>query len=363
MPPRRRQFASDNRSNICPEAWAALAEANGAGHAGSYGDDDWTRRMTAAVRDVFETDCDVHLVFGGIAANCLALAALCQSHHAVICHELAHVATDEVNGPAFFTGGARLLPVPGTDGKLTPAAVAAVADARTDNRFPKPRVLSLTQATEVGTVYPPAEVAALSDVARGRGMAVHMDGARFANAVAHLGCRPADLTWRAGVDVLVFGGTKNGLSAGELVVFFDRAKSAEFAYRAKQAGQVASKMRLLSCQWAALLEGDTWLAHAAHSDADGRPAGHGRVAGGEGGLPGAGERRLRRRAAGRCRRPAGPRLGPVCPARHRRAPVPLLLGHDRGRRRRRRRRPAFGILTRSTRSPRHRRGPARPTPA
>ena len=267
MPPQHRQFASDNRSNICPEAWAALAEANAAGHAGSYGDDDWTRRMTAAVRDVFETDCDVHLVFGGIAANCLALAALCQGHHAIVCHELAHVVTDEVNGPAFFTGGARLLPVPGTDGKLTPAAVAAVADARPDGRFPKPRVLSLTQATEVGTVYAPAEVAALTDVARSRGMAVHMDGARFANAVAGLGCRPADLTWRAGVDALVFGGTKNGLSAGELVVFFDRGTSAEFAYRAKQAGQVASKMRLLSCQWAALLENDAWLAHAARANA------------------------------------------------------------------------------------------------
>ena len=265
-PPRRRQFASDNRSNICPEAWAALAEANAAGHAGSYGDDEWTRRMVAAVRDVFETDCDVHLVFGGIAANCLAMAALCQSHHAIVCHDLAHLATDEVNGPAFFTGGARLLPVPGRDGKLTPTAVAEAADRRPDNRFPKPRVLSLTEATEVGTVYTPAEVAALADVAHARGMAVHVDGARFANAVAHLGCRPADLTWRAGVDVLVFGGTKNGLSAGELVVFFDRSKSAEFAYRAKQAGQVASKMRLLSCQWAALLDNDTWLAHAAHAN-------------------------------------------------------------------------------------------------
>jgi threonine aldolase len=262
-----RQFASDNRSNICPEAWAALAAANGSGHGASYGDDPWTGRMTELVRQAFQTDCSVHLVFGGIAANCLALATACQSYHGVICHELAHIETDECGGPAFFTNGARTLPTPGADGKLTPDAVGRVANRRTDPRFPKPGVLSLTQATELGTTYAPAEVAALCAEAHARQMFVHMDGARFANAVAHLGCNPAALTWRAGVDVLCLGGTKNGISAGELVVFFNPGLAADFAYRSKQAGQTASKMRLLSCQWVGLLETGAWLAHATHANA------------------------------------------------------------------------------------------------
>ena len=326
-----RQFASDNRSNICPEAWAALAAVNTAGHGASYGDDAWTRRMSEHVRQVFETECEVHLVFGGIAANCLALAAVCQSFHGVICHDLAHIETDECGGPAFFTNGARLLPAPGPDAKLTPGTVAQVVTRRTDPRFPKPGVVSLTQATELGTVYAPAEVAALCAEAHARKMFVHMDGARFANAVAYLGCGPAELTWKAGVDVLCLGGTKNGISAGELVVFFNPGLAADFAYRSKQAGQTASKMRLLSCQWVGLLETGAWLAHAAHANSMAE-----RLAAAFRATPGvrvlhpiqanAVFADLPRPGPGRS---AGPRVGPVRPARHRWGSFPLLVGHHR----------------------------------
>ena len=200
---------------------AAFVAAN-AGHAPAYGDDDWTLQVSDRLRALFETDCDVYFVFNGTAANSLALAALCQSYHSVVCHELAHVQTDECGGPEFFSNGSKLLPAPGANGKLTPAAVLEVISRRQDIHYPKPRVVTLTQSTEVGTVYQPHEVAAISACAREHGLRVHMDGARFANAVASLGVAPADITWRAGVDVLCFGGTKMGLPVGEAVVFFDR---------------------------------------------------------------------------------------------------------------------------------------------
>lgn len=260
------QFASDNCSGISPEALQALLAAND-GDAPGYGDDEWTRRVSERLREVFATDCDVYFVFNGTAANSLALASLCQSYHSVICHELAHVETDECGGPEFFSNGSKLLPVGGAGGKLTPAAVQEVITRRSDLHFPKPRVVTLTQATEVGTVYRPAEVAAIAELAHAKGLRVHMDGARFSNAVASLGVAPADITWRAGVDVLCFGGTKMGLPVGEAVVFFDRKLSEDFAWRCKQAGQLASKMRFLSAPWLGMLEGDAWLRHAAHANA------------------------------------------------------------------------------------------------
>jgi threonine aldolase len=232
----RQHFASDNYAGVCPQAMAAFVAAN-AGHAPAYGDDDWTLQVSDRLRALFETDCDVYFVFNGTAANSLALAALCQSYHSVVCHELAHVQTDECGGPEFFSNGSKLLPAPGANGKLTPAAVLEVISRRQDIHYPKPRVVTLTQSTEVGTVYQPHEVAAISACAREHGLRVHMDGARFANAVASLGVAPADITWRAGVDVLCFGGTKMGLPVGEAVVFFDRKLSEDFAYRCKQAGQ------------------------------------------------------------------------------------------------------------------------------
>jgi len=260
------QFASDNYAGICPEALAALTAAN-AGHAPAYGEDEWTRRVSDRLRALFETDCDVYFAFNGTAANSLALASLCQSYHSVICHELAHVDTDECGGPEFFSNGSKLLPAKGEGGKLTPAAVEEVIARRSDIHYPKPRVVTLTQATEVGTVYRPDEIAAIAALAHGSGLRVHMDGARFANAVASLGVSPAEVTWRAGVDVLCFGGTKMGLPVGEAVVFFDRSLSEDFAYRCKQAGQLASKMRFLSAPWLGMLEGDAWLRHARHANA------------------------------------------------------------------------------------------------
>lgn len=260
------QFASDNYAGICPEALAALTAAN-AGHAPAYGEDEWTRRVSDRLRALFETDCDVYFAFNGTAANSLALASLCQSYHSVICHELAHVDTDECGGPEFFSNGSKLLPARGEGGKLTPAAVQEVISRRSDIHYPKPRVVTLTQASEVGTVYRPDEIAAVADLAHAQGLRVHMDGARFANAVASLGAAPAEITWRAGVDVLCFGGTKMGLPVGEAVVFFDRRLSEDFAWRCKQAGQLASKMRFLSAPWLGMLEGDAWLCHARHANA------------------------------------------------------------------------------------------------
>ncbi|MBW7900856.1 MAG: low specificity L-threonine aldolase [Rhodocyclaceae bacterium] len=259
-------FASDNYAGICPEALAALVAAN-VGHAPAYGEDEWTRRAADRLRALFETDCDVYFAFNGTAANSLALAALCQSYHSVVCHELAHVDTDECGGPEFFSNGSKLLPAKGENGKLTPEALREVIARRSDIHYPKPRVATLTQATEVGTVYRPAEIAAVAEVAHAHGLRVHMDGARFANAVAALGVAPADLTWRAGVDVLCFGGTKMGLPVGEAVVFFERALAEDFAWRCKQAGQLASKMRFLSAPWLGVLEDGAWLRHAAHANA------------------------------------------------------------------------------------------------
>lgn len=259
-------FASDNYAGICPEALQAFLAAN-EGHAPAYGDDEWTRRVSERLRALFATDCDVYFVFNGTAANSLALAALCQSYHSVICHELAHVATDECGGPEFFSNGSKLLSARGEGGKLTPDAVLEVIARRSDIHYPKPRVVTLTQATECGTLYRPAEVAAIAELAHAKGLRVHMDGARFANAVASLGVAPADITWRAGVDVLCFGGTKMGLPMGEAVVFFDRRLSEDFAWRCKQAGQLASKMRFLAAPWLGILEGDAWLRHARHANA------------------------------------------------------------------------------------------------
>ncbi len=266
-PARRCNFASDNASGICPEAWAAMAEANAAGHLGSYGADPYTQRAADALRSVFETDCDVYFVFNGTAANSLALASLCQSYHSVVCHETAHVETDECGAPEFYSNGSKLLPCPGPLGQLSPATVRATVTKRTDIHYPRPRALSITQPTELGTTYAPADVAALCDVAHELGLRVHMDGARFANAVASTGATPAELTWRAGVDVLCLGGSKNGMAVGEAVVFFDRRLSEEFAARCKQAGQLASKMRFLAAPWAGVLGGGAWLRHAAHANA------------------------------------------------------------------------------------------------
>ena len=260
------QFASDNYAGICPEALRSMQDAN-SGFAASYGDDPWTERACEELRQVFETDCQVFFVFNGTAANSLALASLCRSYHSVICHDLSHVETDECGAPEFFSNGTKLLHVHGPGGKHDLSEVERVITRRSDIHYPRPKVLSLTQATEVGTVYTPDEIRAASQLARRYGMKVQMDGARFANAVASLKVAPAEISWRAGVDVLCLGGAKNGMAVGEAVVFFDRELAQEFDYRCKQAGQLASKMRFISAPWIGLLESGAWLSNARHANA------------------------------------------------------------------------------------------------
>jgi threonine aldolase len=262
----RRQLASDNYAGICPEAWAAMAEAN-RGHAPGYGEDRWTAQAADLLRDLFEADCEVFFTFNGTAANSLSLSSLCQPYHAIICHEAAHLEADECGAPGFFSGGAKLLAVPGAAGKVTPAAVEQAVRRRSDLHHPKPRALSLTQATELGTVYTADELEAISDKARSLDLRVHVDGARFANAVAWLGVAPKEITWRAGIDVLCFGGTKNGMAVGEAVVFFDRVLAREFDSRCKQGGQLASKMRFLAAPWVGMLRDGAWLRHARQANA------------------------------------------------------------------------------------------------
>jgi len=268
MPTRERYaFASDNTAAVCPEAWAALAAANREPAVSSYGEDPWTKRVADQVRQIFETDCETFLVFNGTAANALALAQSCRPFHSVLCHERAHIETDECGAPEFFSGGSKLHRITGANGKLDLMHAADVLAHHIDVHSSKPRVLSLTQATELGTVYTPDELDAVSAFAKKHELALHMDGARFANAVASLGCTPREISWQRGVDVLVFGGTKNGAAAGELVIFFDRELAHEFDYRAKQAGQLASKMRFLAAPWAGLLTDEIWLKNARHANA------------------------------------------------------------------------------------------------
>jgi len=262
-------FASDNTAGICPDAFAALAEAN-TGLAPSYGDDAWTARAKNLLSEIFEADCDVFFVFNGTAANALALAAICQRHHGILCHKMSHVDTDECGAPEFFTGGSKVIPLDAPDGKLRPSDLAPVLHRGHGVHYPKLRALSLTQSTELGTVYTPDELRALTEFAHAHGFLVHVDGARFANAAAALRARghsPADLTWRAGVDVLCFGGTKNGMGTTEAVVFFNRDLAREFDYRVKQSGQLASKMRFAAAQWVGMLRDGAWLRHAAHANA------------------------------------------------------------------------------------------------
>ena len=260
-----RQFASDNYAGICPEAWNAMEEAN-RDHVPAYGDDPWTTKAAELLREVFEIDCEVFFTFNGTAANSLSLASLCQSYHSVIAHQLAHVETDECGGPEFFSNGTKVLVIPGENGKVTPDLIEHTVRRRTDVHYPKPKVVSITQSTEVGTVYTIAELDATREAARRCNLYVHMDGARFGNAIASLGLAPKEVTWKVGVDVLCFGGTKNGMAVGDCVIFFRKELAEEFEYRCKQAGQLASKMRFLSAPWVGLLSDEIWLKNARHAN-------------------------------------------------------------------------------------------------
>jgi threonine aldolase len=261
----RRQFASDNNSGICPEALEAIRGFNG-GHVAGYGDDEITAKAVQLFRDLFETDCLTYFVFNGTAANSLAIGSFCSPHHSVLCHRFSHVESDECNAPGFLNQGLRIIPVDGPDGKIDLSNLRGALRGARHVHASQPRVLSLTNTTELGTLYRPEAVAELAEIAKQNQLAVHMDGARFANAVASANCAPAELSWKPGVDVLVFGGTKNGLGFGEAVVFFNKNAAANFLYRMKQSGQLASKMRFLASQWIGLLANGKWLEYARHSN-------------------------------------------------------------------------------------------------
>lgn len=258
-------FASDNTSGLCPEALEAIIESN-EGAVASYGDDACTAEASERFREIFDCNCEVFFVFNGTAANALALASLCESYHSVICHATAHVETDECGAPEFFSNGTKLLLAQGEFGKLTPNEVEALVLKRRDIHYPRPRAVTLSQPTELGTIYTPQEIRAITEVARRHGLKTHVDGARFAHALATLGCEPADLTWRAGVDVLCLGGTKLGIGLAEAILFFDPSLAVEFAWRCKQAGQLASKMRYLAAPWQKTLASGVWLENAAHAN-------------------------------------------------------------------------------------------------
>lgn len=259
---------SDNVAGAAPRILEAVVKA-ATGTALSYGADEWTARLQRRFAEVFERDCFVQPTLTGTATNALALSLLAPSWGAVLCSGTAHVHDSECGAGEMFTGGAKILPLGHRDGRLRPEALrdhlASVRGAGTSVALPK--VLSLTQGTERGTLYSLAEIDELADVARENGLRIHMDGARFANAVAALGCSPADLTWRRGVDVLSFGATKNGALAAEAVVVFDTTLAEALRYRARKTGQVLSKMRFVSAQLEAYLEGGLWLALAGHANA------------------------------------------------------------------------------------------------
>lgn len=263
------RFFSDNAAAVCPPVLQALVDANTLDTA--YDGDAWSKRLDGAFSELFGTQVRALWVPTGTAANCLALTALCPPHGGIVCHRDAHINCDEGGAPEFYTHGAKLLPATGAGAKLTPEAIRAVIDPiRNDVHQVQPHAISITNATEYGLVYTPDEVAAIGDLAKARKLGLHMDGARFANAVAHLGCHPGDVTWRAGVDALSFGFVKNGGMSAEALVFFRPDLADVTLYRRKRAGLLFSKGRYLAAQLLAMLENDVWLANARAANARAR---------------------------------------------------------------------------------------------
>ncbi|HEX8720552.1 MAG TPA: low specificity L-threonine aldolase [Pyrinomonadaceae bacterium] len=260
----RRGFASDNNAGVHPRVLDAVRTANH-GHAVAYGDDVYTETAVRLFRERFGAGAEVFFVFGGTGANVAALAALTRPHHAVVCAETAHVNVDECGAPERFAG-CKLVTLPTPDGKVRPEQVAPLLARRGDQHHVQPRVVTVSQPTELGTVYTAGELARLAEFAHGEGMLLHVDGARLANAAAHLGASLKELTADAGVDVLSFGGTKNGMMYGEAVVFFDPALASDFLFVRKQCAQLPSKMRFVAAQFTALLAEDLWLETASHAN-------------------------------------------------------------------------------------------------
>lgn len=269
-------FASDNTAGAHTDVLKAMAGAS-MGSAASYGADDWSARMEAALASWFGHEVAVFPVATGGAANALALAQLAPPWSAVFCHRESHIHVDECGAPEFYTGGAKLVPLGTPGAKLTPDQIAMGLGEHPRGVVHRvqPGAVSITNATECGLVYDPADVAAIADVTHDAGLKLHMDGARFANALAYLGCAPADVTWRAGVDVLSLGFSKTGAVAAEAVVFFDPALAENFSYRRKRGGHLFSKSRFFAAQFLAMLEGDLWreLAGAANAAASALGAG------------------------------------------------------------------------------------------
>ncbi len=260
------RFFSDNAASAHPAVLDALAQANRADTA--YDGDAISQSLDAAFGALFETRVKAYWIATGTAANALALATLCPPYCAILCHSSAHIQCDECGAPEFFTQGAKLNLIDGPCAKITPQALSkTIGDVPQGVHWPQPRVLSITNATEYGRVYTPAEIAALSDICRANGMAVHMDGARFANAVAYLDCAPADVSWRAGVDVLSFGFVKNGGLSSEALIFFNPDQAQGFEERRKRSGHLLSKGRYSAAQLLALLEDDRWLENARQANA------------------------------------------------------------------------------------------------
>jgi threonine aldolase len=261
------RFFSDNTGTACPEILAALTEAN-QGLAQAYGNDPWTRRLDECLSTFFSAPVRAFPVATGTAANSLSIATLSPSYGVIFAHEEAHIANDECGAPGFFCGGAQISLLLGRDGKVTPASLTAALDAHPVSvHTTQPSVLALSQATELGTSYRPEELTALCKLAHERGLKVQLDGARFANALAFLGCHAGDITWRAGVDVLSFGATKNGALAAEAVVFFNPEAVRDFELRRKQSGHLLSKSRYVSAQLLAYVETGVWLRNAQRTNA------------------------------------------------------------------------------------------------
>ncbi|MGB5076749.1 MAG: beta-eliminating lyase-related protein [Sphingorhabdus sp.] len=255
------RFFSDNAALVHPRVMDAIADANRVDTA--YDGDEWSGKLDAAFSQLFDHEVAVLWVATGTAANCLALASLVQPHQAVVCHEEAHIEVDECGAPGFYTAGSKLMLVEGTGAKLTPGAIAGkLGTIRNDVHQVQPAALSITNATEYGLTYSPAEVAALGTLCKENRLGFHMDGARFANAIAAMGCHPSDLTVRAGIDILSFGFAKNGGMGAEALVYFDPAMAAAARYRRKRAGHLQSKGRFLAAQLLAMLDGDLWLENA-----------------------------------------------------------------------------------------------------
>ena len=254
-------FTSDNISSACPEVMEALAKANEA-NSPSYGEDPWTHDLAARLGEIFETPVTVFPVTTGTAANALALSTLTPAFGKIFCHELAHINTDECGAPELFTGGAKLIDMPGANGRITAQALEETIYGAGNVHHAQPASVSITQACESGTVYSIEEIEAIAAVAHSHNLSMHMDGARFANALVTLGVTPAQMTWRAGIDVLSFGGTKNGCLAAEAVVFFKPELVGDFAFLQKRAGQLLSKSRFISSQFAGYLADDVWMRNA-----------------------------------------------------------------------------------------------------